>query len=345
MTAPALPSGGPYRTEDGFGETIYYVSPADYRGLCATLARLGFDYPRSLSGSDMGYGLRVSLHLTHLLSGVRVTVVTEVPYDAAVVDSVTDLWGGVEWHEREAYDLVGITFRNHPDLRRILLEDDWTIHPLQKRYDTKGYPDPTWNAVAFPDPPIWVAAPKAPEAPKPAHGAPARAPSPAPADAARAARKETADAEQGKAGTSLPSADPAKAGQATPPMGAPADPGARANLASGAEAPLTTSERIVGATALDDQQKVGGAPGEPARGTTIQPGVPPQPGTGELTPAATTGGTGPTPVEGSAPAPTAGTPPAEAPAGFTPDPNRVRKPPKRWEPKKPASDEDGKEKP
>jgi NADH-quinone oxidoreductase subunit C len=61
---------------------------------------------------------------------MRVTV----PADQAVVPSVTDIWAMANWHEREGYDMIGITFMNHPDHRRILLGDDWIGHPLRKDY-------------------------------------------------------------------------------------------------------------------------------------------------------------------------------------------------------------------
>jgi NADH-quinone oxidoreductase subunit C len=57
---------------------------------------------------------------------------------ALEVDSVTDIWSGAEWPEREVYDMFGIRFRNHPDLRRILTWEDFPAHPLRKDYPLRG---------------------------------------------------------------------------------------------------------------------------------------------------------------------------------------------------------------
>ncbi len=62
----------------------------------------------------------------------------QVPENDACIDTVTTLWRGADWHERECYDLVGISFNGHPDMRRILLPDDWVGHPLRKEYPLKG---------------------------------------------------------------------------------------------------------------------------------------------------------------------------------------------------------------
>ncbi len=69
-------------------------------------------------------------------------VKTWVETDPPSVPSVTGLWKTAGWHERECYDLFGITFTGHPDLRRILLPETWEGHPLRKDYPTEG---PDWD--------------------------------------------------------------------------------------------------------------------------------------------------------------------------------------------------------
>ena len=60
--------------------------------------------------------------------------------DAPMVDSVTDIWAGANWFEREAFDLFGIVFRGHPDMTRILMPEDWEGHPLRKDYGVGRVP-------------------------------------------------------------------------------------------------------------------------------------------------------------------------------------------------------------
>ena len=136
------------------------VAPEDYRTLCERLFKAGFDFPSSMSGTDFEWGLGVALQIQQLESKRKVTVRTYCTYASPHVPTVSDLWGGVDWHEREAYDLVGIHFDGHADSvdghpRRILLEDHWTIHPLQKRYNTRGYLISGWVAKPFPSPAPW----------------------------------------------------------------------------------------------------------------------------------------------------------------------------------------------
>jgi len=72
-----------------------------------------------------------SLKTRTWLIGIRVETDRMQP----VIPTVSDVWPAADWHEREAYDLMGIAFPGHPDLRRILCPDDWVGHPLRKDYE------------------------------------------------------------------------------------------------------------------------------------------------------------------------------------------------------------------
>lgn len=69
----------------------------------------------------------------------RIRLKARIPGDDPRIDTVTTVWNTANWHERETYDLMGIIFKGHPDLRRILLTEDWEGHPLRKEYPLKGY--------------------------------------------------------------------------------------------------------------------------------------------------------------------------------------------------------------
>lgn len=68
----------------------------------------------------------------------------EVPEHEPEIDSVVPIWAGANWHEREAYDMFGVVFKGHPDLRRILMPEDWEGYPLRKDYPVEG-PEEYWD--------------------------------------------------------------------------------------------------------------------------------------------------------------------------------------------------------
>jgi NADH-quinone oxidoreductase subunit C len=69
----------------------------------------------------------------------RVRLQVRVPGADPVAESVTPVWPGANWPEREVFDLLGVRFAGHPDLRRILMPDDWEGYPLRKDYPVEGY--------------------------------------------------------------------------------------------------------------------------------------------------------------------------------------------------------------
>jgi NADH-quinone oxidoreductase subunit C len=102
---------------------------------------LQFDALLCLSGVD--YGPEKTLGVVYQLYSTSrrhaMTLKVEVPRQQGALPSVCDIWRTAEWHEREAYDLYGMRFDNHPDLRRILLPDDWEGHPLLKDYQVQEF--------------------------------------------------------------------------------------------------------------------------------------------------------------------------------------------------------------
>jgi NADH-quinone oxidoreductase subunit C len=97
---------------------------------------LKMDWLRCLSGVDYVGDARMAVVYDLWSFDHRHVFAVKVfcPRDEARVPSVVDLWAGANWHEREAFDLLGIAFDGHPDLRRILCADDWVGHPLRKDY-------------------------------------------------------------------------------------------------------------------------------------------------------------------------------------------------------------------
>jgi NADH-quinone oxidoreductase subunit C len=81
---------------------------------------------------------RLAYQLYSLESGARVRLRVWAGAEHPEVDSVTPIWPTANWHEREVYDLMGVRFRGHPDLARIMMPDDWEGHPLRKDYPLGG---------------------------------------------------------------------------------------------------------------------------------------------------------------------------------------------------------------
>ena len=94
----------------------------------------GFRYLRNVAGVDYETHMEVVYHLLNMDSGDTYCVKVRTNRDHPSVPSVVSVWVTADWQEREIYDLLGIAFPGHPDLRRIMLPDDWVGHPLRKDY-------------------------------------------------------------------------------------------------------------------------------------------------------------------------------------------------------------------
>ena len=93
---------------------------------------LYFNFLSAIDWKDQGF--EVFCRVENLGAGLDVTLRTKLGPDGRHCPSLTSLYRGADWMERECYDLFGITFDGHPDLRRILLPQDWEGHPLRKDY-------------------------------------------------------------------------------------------------------------------------------------------------------------------------------------------------------------------
>jgi len=94
-----------------------------------------FDFLFCLTGMDYGDSLGVVYHLASTKYGHEIVLKVKAgDRENPAIDTVSDIWRTAEFHEREVFDLFGIKFNHHPDLRRIFLEENWQGHPLRKDY-------------------------------------------------------------------------------------------------------------------------------------------------------------------------------------------------------------------
>ena len=124
------------------GELTLEIAPERIVAVCGFLKReLEFTRVSTVTGVDRWPAeprFEVVYHLHSVARNERLRLKCRLAGEAPEIDSVTCVWRGAGWYERETFDLFGIRFRNHPDLRRIMLPDDWEGHPLRKDYPITG---------------------------------------------------------------------------------------------------------------------------------------------------------------------------------------------------------------
>ena len=138
-----------------FGDLV--AEPAEFRGemtlkiadpekifdVCTFAKSIGFDYLVDVTSID-NYGddprWTVIYHLRAIGNGAEIRLKTDVSEEKSQLPSVLPVWRTANWHEREIYDLMGIRFSGHPDLRRILMWEGYPYHPLRKDFPLAGKP-------------------------------------------------------------------------------------------------------------------------------------------------------------------------------------------------------------
>jgi NADH-quinone oxidoreductase subunit C len=138
-----------------FGDLV--SEPAEFRGeitlkianseqipdVCSFARKIGFDYLVDITSID-NYGedprWTVVYHIRAIGNEVEVRLKTDVSEQKSELPSVIGVWRTADWHEREIYDMMGIRFRGHPDLRRILMWEGYPYHPLRKDFPLAGKP-------------------------------------------------------------------------------------------------------------------------------------------------------------------------------------------------------------
>ncbi|HEV2096706.1 MAG TPA: NADH-quinone oxidoreductase subunit C [Chthoniobacterales bacterium] len=126
------------------GETTFSIDASDLREV-ARFCRddLSFDYLIDVTSIDnFGEDPRFAIvyELYSLTLAVHLRLKLTVAEEIGAVDTVSDIWPSANWHEREIYDMMGIRFNNHPDLRRILMWDGYPYFPLRKEFPVEGLP-------------------------------------------------------------------------------------------------------------------------------------------------------------------------------------------------------------
>jgi NADH-quinone oxidoreductase subunit C len=123
--------------------TIEVKAEKVYLVLQTLKEKFGFNYLADITAADNYTDqdrFELCYNIVNMADKVRLRITCHVDEHEPEVDSVISVWGSAEWYEREAWDMMGITFRNHPDLRRIYMPEDFDYFPMRKEFPQLGLP-------------------------------------------------------------------------------------------------------------------------------------------------------------------------------------------------------------
>ncbi len=116
------------------------IKPEGLTAIAKEIEQAGFNHLSFVTAvdnleRDRGSSITIVYGFFSTFGRDSVLMELDLPRDKPEVDSIAAIWKGADWHEREVFDLFGVHFKGHPDLRRILLPDDWEGHPLLKDFE------------------------------------------------------------------------------------------------------------------------------------------------------------------------------------------------------------------
>jgi len=125
-----------------FDELTLTIAPAEIRAACSAVEAAGYNFFEDMTAVDWfpsSPRFQLSYHILSHAYKERIRLRVMLNEAGAEVESITSVWPSANFYEREVFDLFGIHFSGHPDLRRIMMPDDWEGHPLRKDYPVEGY--------------------------------------------------------------------------------------------------------------------------------------------------------------------------------------------------------------
>jgi NADH-quinone oxidoreductase subunit C len=123
-------------------ELTFTIASDDIRHAAKIVQTAGYNFLEDVTAVDWYPAeprFQISYHIVSHSMKQRVRLRAFLPGDDPVIDSITPVWPSANFYEREVFDLFGVRFAGHPNLRRIMMPDEWEGHPLRKDYPVEGY--------------------------------------------------------------------------------------------------------------------------------------------------------------------------------------------------------------